>query len=86
MVVKAKVGALIIGVLRINRLAFERITKVTLNEPMQHLIIALQVLYILIEHSFLFWNSHLVEEERDTATAKATLGADWIGQHRRMHL
>ena len=88
MVVKAKVGALIIGVLRIDRLAFEGVAEVTLNETINHLIFALKVTYILEEHSFLLWNSHSVEMERDTTTAKATLGADRIGivHHLWMHL
>ena len=88
MVVKAKVGALIIGVLRIDRLALEGIAEVTLNETINHLIFALKVTYILEEHSFLLWNSHSVKVERDTTTAKATLGADRIGivHHLWMHL
>ena len=81
MVIKAKVGVLIFGILRIYRLAFKRVAEVTLHESINHLIIALKVGYILKEHSFLLWNSHPVEEERDTATAKASLGADWIGLH-----
>ena len=88
MVVKAKVGALIIGVLRIDRLAFEGVAEVTLNKSINHLIFALKVTYILEEHSFLLWNSHSVKVERDTTTATATLGADRIGivHHLWMHL
>ena len=88
MVVKAKVGALIISVLRVDWLASEGIAEVTLHESIKHLIIALKVTYILEEHSFLLWNSHSVKVERDTTTAKATLGADRIGivHHLWMHL
>ena len=81
MVIKAKVGVLIFGILRIDRLTFKRVAEVTLHESINHLIIALKVGYILKEHSFLLWNSHPVEEERDTTTAKASLGADRIGLH-----
>ena len=89
MVVKAKVRVLIIGILWIDRLAFEGIAEVTLHESIKHLIIARKFSYILEEHSFLLWNSHSVKEERDTTTAKATLGADRIGiglHHLWMHL
>ena len=81
MVVEAKVRVLIIGILWIDRLAFEGIAEVTLHESINHLIITLKVRYILKEHSFLLRNSHLVEQERDTATAKASLGANRIGLH-----